>query len=89
MSTIVSVRKAQQGNDVRPIPGVMIEISSPFPNGLPPHEARTLHRHEAKKLADALFNSLPGGTLDRLIVEMAHRKVSDLRVRDLSLDSDA
>lgn len=42
--------------------------------------ARTLYRSEAKAIADALSNSLPGGTLDQLLAELLRRKASLLIV---------
>ena len=45
-----------------------------------PEEAKNYYRTTAKFLCDALVESLPGGTLDALLVELMSRKVSLLRV---------
>ena len=38
--------------------------------------ARTYFEEQAATLADALFETLPGGTLDRLLAEFLRRKAS-------------
>lgn len=44
-------------------------------------DAMEVHRAQAKELADALYHTLPGGTLDQLLREMLERKASQLVVR--------
>lgn len=39
-----------------------------------------LFKRQGKKLSDALFDSLPGGTIDALLVELLQRKASMLVV---------
>lgn len=39
-------------------------------------DARELYAGQARALSDSLFASLPGGTIDALLVEMMKRKVS-------------
>ena len=43
-------------------------------------ESQLRHRSDAKALADELFATLPGGTLDALLCEMIERKACLLRV---------
>lgn len=44
-------------------------------------EGMTIFKRQAKELADALYASLPGGTLDQLLREMLERKASQFVVR--------
>ena len=44
------------------------------------HGGASVKKHDAEQLADALYASLPGGTLDLLVVELLRRKASQLRV---------
>ena len=62
------------------IPEMVIIAEKVFPEYTNMAEARFWHGQDAKKIADALFASLPGGTIDALIVEMLDRKRSVLRV---------
>lgn len=39
-------------------------------------EAQKLHQQQAEKLAEVLFKTLAGGTVDALLVEMLKRKAS-------------
>lgn len=45
--------------------------------------SRRLFQRDAKAIADALHESLPGGTLHALLVELLSRKASYLTVRAL------
>lgn len=42
--------------------------------------AHRLFEEQARELVDRLFASLPGGTIDAVLVEMLNRKASVLRV---------
>ena len=42
-------------------------------------DAHSFHEHQASVLADALFHSLPQGTLDRLLMKLMAHKVSVYR----------
>lgn len=81
MEQIVSICKADpigvnDKNSVRP---VIIRITEDIPD-FHGHEAlafaREFYADEAKTLAFALFNSLPQGTLDRLIIVLMERTAS-------------
>lgn len=50
------------------------EIQTPGEAGL--DEARQIYAGQAKMIADTLFGSLPGGTIDALLIEMLDRKRS-------------
>lgn len=58
---------------------VTILIDDEFPECPTLFTSRALHVDQAKKLADALWKSLPGGTIDALMVELMSRKVSLFR----------
>lgn len=76
----VPIYRAQaiQGR-AEPFP-LTIEIAERFPSNLSPEAGEAAHELDARALADALWRSLPGGTLDRLFAELARRYVSRLRV---------
>ena len=44
-------------------------------------ESKIFYGMQARKIADALYESLPGGTLDHLVAEMMQRQASLLMVR--------
>lgn len=48
---------------------------------LPPGGNQELMKIDAQKIADALYRHLPGGTLDRLLVRLMEKTVSQLVVR--------
>lgn len=77
--TEISICKAQPLGSIR-APNTTIEIASeipPFPSLL---EAREFYQKQAILLADALFQSLPGGTLDELMAELMKRRASYFKV---------
>jgi hypothetical protein len=59
---------------------VTILIDDEFPECYTLTASRALHAEQAKKLADVLWKSLPGGTIDALMVELMSRKVALFRV---------
>ena len=67
------------------VPEMHIDAVEPLPPITGFVELDKRHRDrfyaQAKLIADALFGSLPGGTLDALLVEMMDRKRSMLVVR--------
>jgi hypothetical protein len=78
-ANLVKLKKAQ-GVGGKYIPSFFIEIETELEAELTLEESRVIYQSEAKKLADALFASLPGGTIDALMVEMMTRKVSLLAI---------
>ena len=50
-------------------------VPSDVPSAYPPH-----FREDAESLADAMFQCLPGGTIDQLLVAFLQRKASMFRV---------
>ncbi len=66
---------------------VTITIHAPIPTQPPielrDHDAyfRALYRSEGNLLADTLWNALPGGSLDALIVALLERRASLLQGR--------
>lgn len=62
-----------------PVLPVTIMIGEPLPE-VPYANAVRLFAEQARVLADALEESLPGGTLDALLGELHARKASLLRV---------
>jgi hypothetical protein len=63
-----------------PVSSHAINIEQPMPDFDSMDEARAVYAKEGKEIADALFSSLPGGTLDALLIEMLDRKRSLLVV---------
>jgi len=75
---ILNLWRAQAvGEDVPP--ETIIMIKDPFPQ-LGIEEADMAHEDGAEKLAQALWRSLPGGTVDRLLVKLLLLKASSLVV---------
>jgi len=61
-------------------PVCRIEIEEEISDNMNLKEARDLYTEQGKLLADALFGSLPGGTIDALFCEIMDRKRSLLRI---------
>ncbi len=61
-------------------PTLRIEVVEEVSDAMDLNEARALYAEQANALADALFNSLPGGTVDALLAEMLRRKASLFRI---------
>lgn len=72
---IIEVHKASPITNDEPVFDTVIQVKSSFPD--PPkdiklmerlNEIYELYRKDAELIADALYNSLPQGTMERLIV---------------------
>ncbi len=61
-------------------PALKIMINHEISDDMDLKEARDLYTKQAKKLAAALFDSLPGGTIDALFCEIMDRKRSLFRI---------
>lgn len=73
----ITVHRADPIHDEE-MPTGAIHIDKPQPcEGEPEHRFQT----DAEAIADVLWNTLPGGTIDRLVAEMLRRHASLLRVR--------
>lgn len=64
---------------------VTIVIGTPFPSDDPadpltPERAADLHQFDAEAVAEALWESLPGGTVDALLGVLLRRRASLLHV---------
>ncbi len=65
----------------RAAPPVAIVIAEPIPGDDPalrvgPDESRAIFARDAGRLAEALWGSLPGGTIDALIGRLMQRRAS-------------
>jgi hypothetical protein len=78
--TTVAVFRAQETVSDEPVPTLELVAYEAAPNFPTLVEAGEAYERDAKTIADALFSSLPGGTIDRLLVEMLSRKASHFRV---------
>ncbi len=78
---IVRPKMANGLQGTRAIP-VIIAIGDPlldFKGDIGLDKVGSFYQAEADTLADALFNSLPQGTLDRLLIHLMKRKLSCYR----------
>lgn len=55
-------------------PDLVVKAFEEFPEGRPPAVAARLHQDDAARLADALLASLPGGTIDRLLLHLLEHR---------------
>ena len=62
------------------VPDLQISATAEVSDSVSLETARAFYAGQARELADALFASLPGGTIDALLVEMLDRKRSLFRV---------
>ena len=76
---ILHLHRAQPiGSQSAPMVDVHIETEVPYIDSL--DHARALYLADALRLVDALYASLPGGTLDALLYVLLERKASLLAV---------
>lgn len=77
-----TVHKAEPiGSQV--VPSVTVAITEPLPardDKVSLARAALLYAMDAAIVEEALHQSLPGGTYDRVLIEMLQRKASHLRV---------
>ena len=77
----VTVSRAGSVGD-KHAPRLALFAKTPVPDPGPRYDAeeiqglRDLYRADAKRIADALFECLPGGTIDQLLIEFLQRKAS-------------
>jgi hypothetical protein len=74
----VNIYAAQHIRDDDPPRDVTIVIHHPMPERYNIQDARAFFASEAAALANALWNSLPGGTVDALLVALLDRQRSVL-----------
>lgn len=78
--TPLKIYKAQDIDDIRQVKSAGIEISITVPELSTPKEQARLYRTEAFMLEKMLFDTLPGGTYDQLLVRMMEHKASLFRI---------
>lgn len=74
MLKIVRVHRAQPIVDDEPVDKVTIKVDKTMPRQSTLEEAYRDYEADAKKIADALEDSLPGGTFSALLIELLERK---------------
>jgi len=76
----IDIHKAQS-IDGKEIPNINISIMKEIPKNYQQIEdLQKFFDIEGKKICDTLFESLPGGTIDALFLEMMKRKQSKLTI---------
>lgn len=76
----IHIQKAQRTLTDFPVPDTTIVIELEIKDAESLHEAAKAYQADARKLCEALYESLPGGTFDQLLVEMLRRKASHFKV---------
>lgn len=76
----IHIYKAQDAIQSNPVYSVSIVIDRPFPALTSIESCDSLFASDAQKLARDLINKLPGGTLDRLFLELCKYKAGHLVV---------
>jgi len=76
----IKANKAQKLNG-KPAESIRIELGEEFPTNLSLEKSRSLFKKQGELLAASLWMSLPGGTVDALIIALLTRKHSSLIVR--------
>ena len=69
-------------DDIESLPSgktTIITIGVPIQKSQSTESLVSMFNKDAKKLSEALIGSLPGGTLDRLLIRLLHNKQSSLR----------
>lgn len=72
----VSVFKAQDTVRDQPVPSLEIVAYHAIPNSPSLEAASEIFQDDAKRVMAAMLASLPGGTLDQILVELLRAKAS-------------
>lgn len=75
----ISILRAGSVGAVNP-PVLSIKVGDQISEDMTIESAKELYADQATKLVDALLESLPGGTVDAMLVELLRRKATLLRV---------
>lgn len=78
--TATPIYKAHRTISSEPIPDLRLAALEQMPEALDLAEARATYRDQARVIVAALRRSLPGGTIDAVLVELLEMKISLLRV---------
>lgn len=82
----ICIRKAQPVLKGKPVESLQIELAHEIEDFNPSMDWQRAYQeqyeNDAKTLADALINTLPGGTLHQLLIELLKHKVSLLVIQD-------
>jgi hypothetical protein len=76
----IYVYKAQPIGDAMHIQSKTLHIEEDLPNSDTIGEGDTIMELDADKVVEALYNSLPGGTFDRVLVKMLQKRAAHLHV---------
>jgi hypothetical protein len=80
MMAHIYVYKAQPMGDKMHIQSKTLHIEEDLPNSDTIGEGDALMELDADKIVEALYNSLPGGTFDRVLVGMLKKRAAHLHV---------
>jgi len=75
MTKQINILRASSIGTHEPL-SVIINVTEQIQDAGTLQQHRELFKDQAKGLADALFGSLPGGTMDELIAELMRRRAS-------------
>lgn len=76
---LIHVYKASPVGDNQVIENLLINIEVPIPDSTI-EKGDGLMENDATELTEALYNSLPGGTFDRILIKMLQHRTSHLHV---------
>jgi hypothetical protein len=80
MGKIIQIWKARPTLKAEPVGTAVIYIQSECPEVKTVEGQREIYQRDAEELCTALHQALPGGTFDRLLVEMMKLKASSFIV---------
>lgn len=75
----ISIHKASAIGD-QSVPDLLVSATEAFPELQSSLDASVLHQRNAEKIGEAIVKSLPGGTIDRLLIFLLEHRASVLRV---------
>lgn len=62
------------------VPTLAIYAHAEVPETLSLDESRALYLEEGRQIAEALFQHLPGGVVDQILIQLLERRASLLRI---------
>jgi len=78
--TLIHIHKAQPVGDNQVIENLLINIEVSVPDSETIEEGDELMENDATELVEALYNVLPGGTFDRVLIKMLQHRTTHLHV---------
>ena len=80
-AVVVTVGKAQRLAPSDEVPNLCIVATDEVENTPSLESAMAIYTEQAEKIVSALYTSLPGGTMDQILIKLLEKKASFFKVK--------